>query len=69
MSWIAEIAKSGLAIITISSRLEKQEKRMDEIENNYLSRFEGVTKHITDSKESILEHQHEMELRIMNKMR
>ena len=69
MTVIAAIAKYALGIVTINSRIEKNEKKMVEIEKNYLSRFEDMTAHITSTKEAIIEHQHAMELRLMDKIK
>lgn len=63
------LGKFALAIVTFSTRLEKTERKVTEIEKNYLSRFEDMTAHVTKVKEDIIEHQHAMELRLMDKMK
>lgn len=69
MTMFAAIAKYAIGIATINSRMEKAERKSQEIEKNYLSRFEDMTAHITQTKEDIIDHQHAMELRLMEKLK
>lgn len=65
---LSSIAKFGLTIITLSSRLEKNETKVAEIEKNYLSRFEDIKEHVNSSEKNIIDRIYQSEISILKQI-
>lgn len=64
----SSLIKFGVTLATFSERMEKHEKRTDEIEKNYLHRFEEVKKDISDSKLEIVQKIDRMHIDIIDRI-
>ena len=68
MSIVSSLADFGFTLITFASRVKRVEKKTDEIEKNYLSRFQGVRDDIANNQLAVFEKIDRMHLDIVDRM-
>lgn len=65
---ISAVYKMGVALVTFAARMDKQEKRQDEMEKNYLKQFREVRSDFAKGNAAILDKMHTMHIEVIDRI-
>ena len=65
---LTPLTKFAVSVITFSKRMEAQEQKTKEIEQNYLARFENLKDHVSCTEKNVIDRIYQSEIRIINQI-